>query len=90
LGFRSSNALLGVYNFSGSTQDYKKRLVDWALQAQQGVGTSVLMCHPAVKLQVDGSEISDPIYPARLNEFSVLNSESFNAIFNEVKIVREP
>jgi len=90
LGFRSSNALLGVYNFSGSTQDYKKRLVDWALQAQQGVGTSVLMCHPAVKLQVDSSEISDPIYPARLNEFSVLNSESFNAIFNEVKIVREP
>lgn len=90
MGFRCSSILLGVYNFSGNIQDYKKRLIDWAAQAKQGNGTSVLMCHPAVGEQVEGGQVGDPIYPARLNEFSVLNGESFNAIFNEVKIVREP
>jgi predicted glycoside hydrolase/deacetylase ChbG (UPF0249 family) len=103
MGFRCSNALLGVYNFSGNIHDYKKRLIDWANEATQGVGTSVLMCHPAVEEvqepmlaeQVVGEQdiverMNDPIYRARLNEFSVLNSESFYTIFNGVKIVREP
>jgi len=88
LGFKCSNVLLGVYNFSGDVQDYKKRLIDWATQAKHSVGTSVLMCHPAVAA-AEGY-INDPIYPARVNEFSVLNSDAFATIFNDVKIVREP
>jgi len=88
LGFKCSSALLGVYNFSGDMHDYKNRLIDWATQAKKSAGTSVLMCHPAVE---GGEEhMHDPIYPARLNEFKVLNSDAFGTIFNEVKIVREP
>lgn len=108
MGFRCSTTLLGVYNFSGSMQDYQIRLINWVAQAKQSAGTSVLMCHPAVEAlpnkvindqvldgKVSGKEAlvkqtKDSIYSARLNEFSVLNSESFNAIFSEIKIVREP
>ena len=88
LGFKCSSELLGVYDFSGDTHDYKKRLVTWAKQAGKGIGTSVLMCHPAIE-SVNG-HINDPIYPARINEFKVLSSDAFSTIFNQVNIVREP
>lgn len=88
LGFKCSSGLLGVYDFSGDTHDYKNRLVDWAKQAKKSIGTSVLMCHPAIE-GVNG-HINDPIYPARINEFKVLSSDAFGTIFNEVNIVREP
>lgn len=96
-GFRCSALLLGVYDFSGSVEDYKKRLIDWAFQAKDAVGASVLMCHPAVRVldktalkeEVTVKQI-DPIYPARLNEFNVLNSEFFHTVFKDVNIVREP
>ncbi|MGV3581231.1 MAG: ChbG/HpnK family deacetylase [Methylophilus sp.] len=97
-GFKSSSVLLGVYNFSGDAADYNKHLIAWAAQAKGAVGTSVLMCHPAVDdphmpqlpESIGAKQISDPIYLARLNEFSVLNSESFHATFNGLEIVRAP
>lgn len=98
MGFKYSSVLLGVYSFSGNVEDYKKRLREWATQARDVVGTSVLMCHPAVdevlnttlqEAVVAKSDV-DPIYTARLNEFTALNSESFNTIFNGLKIVRAP
>lgn len=97
MGFKVSGALLGVYGFGGSMQDYQQRLLEWVAQAKQSEGTSLLMCHPAIErpesahLQKTANKYADdPIYAARLNEFNALNSESFDAIFNGIKLVREP
>ena len=87
MGFQCSNTLLGVYDFSGNVNDYKKRLTDWVMQVENSTGTPVLMCHPSID-RVDWQD--DPIYPARVNEFSVLSSNAFNVIFNTINMVKKP
>ncbi|MDP1767049.1 MAG: ChbG/HpnK family deacetylase [Methylotenera sp.] len=88
MGFDCSGDLLGVYSFTGDSKDYEKLLGAWISGASNSLGTPALMCHPAIdKL---GSEINDPIYAARLNEFLVLNSNNFLALLQTVILVREP
>ncbi|NOU40671.1 MAG: ChbG/HpnK family deacetylase [Methylotenera sp.] len=88
MGFDCSGALLGVYGFTGESKDYEKLLSTWISAANNSLGTPALMCHPAIdKL---GSEINDPIYVARLNEFLVLNSNNFYSLLQTVKLTRKP
>ncbi|MDZ4212034.1 MAG: ChbG/HpnK family deacetylase [Methylotenera sp.] len=88
MGFDCSGDLLGVYSFTGDSKDYEKLLGAWISAANNSLGTPALMCHPAIdKL---GSEINDPIYAARLNEFLVLNSNNFHSLLQTVKLTRKP
>ena len=66
-GLQTSAALLGVYDFRGSAQDYRKRLAGWLAQCRSG---DVLMCHPS--LGGDASLVPHEV--ARRNEFQVLLS----------------
>ncbi|HSH72892.1 MAG TPA: ChbG/HpnK family deacetylase [Methylophilaceae bacterium] len=80
-GFRYSQHLLGVYAFEGVAEDYKKQLDAWLGMAKMTDGMSALMCHPAL---VDGpQDNNDPIYSARLNEYSVFNSEQFTQLMQK-------
>ena len=58
---RASPALVGMYDFSGTTADYAARVAGWLRDAPAG---AVLMCHPATQADSD-----DPIGAARLREF---------------------
>lgn len=94
MGFACSGYLLGVYDFSGDCQQYESQLTQWISSIPAVVNTSlqahtpVLMCHPAI--HKPGSELNDPIYQARLNEFSVLNSDKIDTLFKMVRLVRQP
>jgi predicted glycoside hydrolase/deacetylase ChbG (UPF0249 family) len=88
MGFNCSGNLLGVYNFSGDSKDYEKRLATWITAADNSLDTPALMCHPAINKL--GSEINDPIYAARLNEFLALNSHNFYSLLQTVKLKRNP
>jgi hypothetical protein len=61
----ASGRLLGVYDFSGTAQDYRNRLERWVDECRSG---DVLMCHPSQGCR--GPD--DPIDPARRNEYAVL------------------
>lgn len=94
MGFACSGYLLGVYDFAGDSQQYESQLTQWintipmAASSSLEAKTPVLMCHPAThKL---GSELNDPIYQARLNEFSVLSSGKIDTLFKTIKLVRQP
>lgn len=87
MGFQCSDTLLGVYDFNGNVSDYKKRLIDWMMQAKDSESTPVLMCHPSME-RSDWQD--DPIYLARVNEFRVLSSDAFSVVFNTINVVRKP
>ena len=61
-------ALVGMYDFSGSSADYAARLDGWLREAPAG---AVLMCHPAAQADAD-----DPIGAARLREFDCWRGEA--------------
>lgn len=88
LGFKTSGELLGVYDFSGNSSDYEKKLSKWISACGNGLHTPVLMCHPAIEMAASG--IGDPIYTARLVEFSVLSSERFDDCLKNIRLVRKP
>jgi len=88
MGFNCSGDLLGVYNFAGDSKVYEKLLATWISAADNSLDTPALMCHPAINKS--GSEINDPIYAARLNEFLVLNSHNFYSLLQTVKLKRKP
>jgi predicted glycoside hydrolase/deacetylase ChbG (UPF0249 family) len=64
-----SRRLLGVYDFSGGVADYEKHLNEWLCACRSG---DVLMCHPSA-----GMLSGDPIGPARLREYAVLQAMRF-------------
>ena len=66
----ASPALVGMYDFSGSSADYAARLHGWLRQAPPG---AVLMCHPAAQADAD-----DAIGAARLREFDCWRGEAAN------------
>ncbi len=69
-GIPASRGLLGVYDFSGTAQDYRHRLERWLDQCRTG---DVLMCHPS-----RGDAVSpDRIDAARRNEYAVLQDFEF-------------
>lgn len=88
MGFYCSGDLLGVYSFTGDSKDYEKLLGTWISAADSSTDTPALMCHPAIESL--GSEINDPIYSARLNEFLVLNSNNFYSLLQTIKLTRKP
>jgi len=63
-GIPVSRGLLGVYDFSGSAADYRRRLSGWIAVSRSG---DVLMCHPSA-----GRMPGDPHGAARLREYAVL------------------
>lgn len=88
MGFQTSGDLLGVYNFTGSVENYKNQLNHWISVVSSSINTPVLMCHPAIE-QPCGA-VNDPIYTARLREFQALNSKHFHSLLKTIKLVRKP
>ncbi|MDO9051035.1 MAG: ChbG/HpnK family deacetylase [Methylotenera sp.] len=88
MGFNCSGNLLGVYNFAGDSKDYEKLLATWISAADSSIDTPALMCHPAI--EKPESEMNDPIYAARMNEFLALNSNNFYSLLQTVKLTRKP
>lgn len=73
LGFATSGALLGVYDFTGTAGDYRQRLGRWVDACRSG---DVLMCHPSSGAGGAGGA-ADPIDAARRNEYAVLRDFAF-------------
>jgi predicted glycoside hydrolase/deacetylase ChbG (UPF0249 family) len=73
-GYALNRHLLGVYDFSGSTEEHKARLRAWLSAARDG---DLLMCHtalPGMPFQ------ADPIGTARECEHAVLASPGFGEL----------
>ncbi|NML42407.1 ChbG/HpnK family deacetylase [Ramlibacter sp. G-1-2-2] len=68
-GYRVNRHLLGVYDFRGGADRYLALLADWLAASTDG---DLLMCHPAL-----GTPVTDPIAPARRNEYEVLAGPEF-------------
>jgi len=66
---KRATALLGIYNFTGSSADYAELMARWLAQAPAG---SIIMCHPA-----QACEPGDEIGAARLQEFAYLSGPEF-------------
>ena len=69
-GIPVSGRLLGVYDFTGTAQDYRHRLDGWLDACETG---DVLMCHPSKGC----TGLDDPIDAARRNEYAVLQAFEF-------------
>jgi predicted glycoside hydrolase/deacetylase ChbG (UPF0249 family) len=95
--------LLGVYAFDGDEAAYKARFVQWLKEGQALKTKTVplLMCHPSLGqdcLEPNGIDLDnlklkeDAIYPARVNEFKVFNSDFMRQTLNdfEVELVKTP
>lgn len=80
VGLRCNSTLLGVYGFDVEATAYRQKLSQWLEIACKGSGNGIyaFMCHPAIAS--DRSEIGDPIYKARLQEYQVFASEDFSAL----------
>jgi chitin disaccharide deacetylase len=70
-GFATSNALSGVYDFSGTEERYARLMSHWLQTSPAG---ATIMCHPA-----RNADRSDPIAAARIGEFAYLTGERFPA-----------
>lgn len=68
-GITAATALLGIYDFSGTQQDYARNMAQWLSAAPTG---SIIMCHPAQVAVVD-----DAIGAARAREFAYLSGDDF-------------
>ncbi|RZI79858.1 MAG: ChbG/HpnK family deacetylase [Rubrivivax sp.] len=68
-GLRTTDRLLGVYDFEGDADRYLARLSRWLPNAR---GVSALMCHPAARL-----DPADPLGPARFAEYQALKGPGF-------------
>ena len=81
-GLTCATALSGIYDFSGSGEQYASRMTDWLWQAPC---RSIIMCHPAQAV-----EPGDTIGVARLQEFAYLGSDDFSAALSltGVRLVR--
>ena len=77
-GLATNRTLLGVYDFSGSEEDYRRRFFGWLHIAQDG---DLLMCHPALSF-----ESGDSIGLQRCQEFSVLVDPMFDRWLRESRI----
>jgi chitin disaccharide deacetylase len=81
-GFTTSKALAGVYDFSGTGEDYARRMSGWLQTSPAG---ATLMCHPARQ-----ADRADSIGAARAREFTYLSGAQFPAALTQwnVKLVR--
>lgn len=86
LGCSQNSGFLGVYNFTGSAQQYLQRLKDWFEASQHG---ALLMCHPSAASATIGDS-NDVILPARLKEFQALTSDEFRNIATQSNVTLQP
>ncbi len=70
-GWRMNRRLLGVYDFSASSERYAELLRHWLTCAQAG---DLLMCHPAKT-----ATANDPLGEQRVREFAVFSDTRFHA-----------
>lgn len=83
-GYATTDSLLGVYDFRGGADDYRRRIVRWLAGCE---GDAVLMCHPALRL-----DASDPLGTARHAEYRVLAGDAFASALRAagVELVAHP
>ena len=70
--------MVGVYDFSGTTQAYADRLLDWCGDLADG---GLLICHAASALAP-----GDPIAAARVREFEVLSGDGFGRLLRAQRL----
>ena len=75
---KRATALLGIYNFTGSSADYAALMARWLAQAPAG---SIIMCHPA-----QACEPGDEIGTARLQEFAYLSGPEFAQVLDSAAV----
>jgi chitin disaccharide deacetylase len=68
MGYAQNSHLLGVYDFRGGAQQYRRRLAAWLSAARDG---DLLMCHPSIAASCD-----DALIDARRAEYRVLSDPS--------------
>jgi predicted glycoside hydrolase/deacetylase ChbG (UPF0249 family) len=77
-GYPSNRRLLGVYDFTATEEEYRRRLHSWLAAAADG---DLLMCHPG-----DSLEPGDVIGPQRLREFAVLSHPDFPLLLQDLQL----
>jgi chitin disaccharide deacetylase len=82
-GHAQNARLLGVYDFRGGAQPYRRRLAAWLSVARHG---DLLMCHPSVAV----APCTDSLIDARLAEYQVLSAPSFAAQLRDAAIDTRP
>jgi hypothetical protein len=81
-GFALNTSLLGVYDFRGGPDRFRRLLGQWLHDARDG---DLLMCHVATGI-VPGDEIARP----RVDEYGVLAGDKFGAMVSEAGVTIEP
>lgn len=81
-GFAQNQRLLGVYDFKGGPERYRRLMAAWIGSAGNA---DLLMCHPALSLHD-----SDPIGQARLWEYQVLAGADFATRLRDAAVVLAP
>lgn len=77
-GLLQNQRLLGVYDFRGGAEGYRKRLAGWLAVARDG---DLLMCHPSAGASEEGA-----MSLARQAEFAVLASPGFAEMLRDFGI----
>ena len=72
-----SVALSGIYDFSGTMEDYGQRMSQWL---QTSPDHTIIMCHPALS-----EEPGDSIGAARAREFAYLSGDDFSAALTQAR-----
>lgn len=81
-GFAQNASLLGVYDFRGGPQRFRRLLREWLSSARDG---DLLMCHVATGI-VPGDEIAQ----ARVDEYSVFAEDAFDAMTADAGVTLAP
>ncbi len=77
-GLRQNARLLGVYDFTGSAEQYRERLQRWLHAARDG---DLLMCHVGLPTQAP-----DVLAGARQDEFAVIGAPDFDALLQGAQV----
>jgi len=82
LGFAQNRRLLGVYDFEGGAERYRKLLAVWLRSAQKA---DLLMCHAGLR-----PHEGDPLATARRSEYDVLAGANFGAMLRDTGVTLQP
>jgi predicted glycoside hydrolase/deacetylase ChbG (UPF0249 family) len=77
-GYPQNTRLLGVYNFQGGVDTYRRLLAGWLAQARSG---DLLMCHPSAPCTA-----ADGLLPARVAELEVLAGPDFASLLQQADV----
>jgi chitin disaccharide deacetylase len=82
LGFAQNRRLLGVYDFEGGADRYRRLMAAWIASAGDA---DLLMCHAGV-----GPHAGDPISNARQWEYQLLASTAFGEWLDDAALTLQP